>query len=191
MHSKNEYRQIEAAGNGHRAQRKVDTPESQASSLAVAVLDISKSTRKLEQTAASCQSAKEALRAVTPQATLKDFHRWRATDLRWRQFARLHLAARALFSPEQLQALEVGTVADSLMRGVPQFALEGPAATSPERIPEPTEPRYEGGLARFVDEDTRLHQAACGLALLGETAWKRAWVAASLVNDTAKHLLPQ
>ncbi|OLQ07974.1 hypothetical protein AK812_SmicGene8549 [Symbiodinium microadriaticum] len=60
-------------------------------------------------------------------------------------FARLHLAARALFSPEQLQALEVGTVADSLMRGVPQFALEGPAATSPERIPEPTEPRYEAG----------------------------------------------
>jgi len=147
--------------------------------------------QKLEQTAASCQSAKEALRAVTPQATLKDFHRWRATDLRWRQFARLHLAARALFSPEQLQALEVGTVADSLMRGVPQFALEGPAANPPERLPEPTEPRYEGGLARFVDEDTRLHQAACGLALLGETAWKRAWVAASLVNDTAKHLLPQ
>ncbi|CAE7810471.1 unnamed protein product, partial [Symbiodinium sp. CCMP2456] len=67
--------------------------------------------QKLEQTSASCQSAKEALRAVTPQATLKDFHRWRATDLRWRQFARLHLAARALFSPEQLQALEAANAA--------------------------------------------------------------------------------
>ncbi|CAE7497180.1 unnamed protein product [Symbiodinium natans] len=150
--------------------------------------------QKLDQTASSCHSAKEALRAVTPQATLKEFNRWRETDLRWRQFARLHLAARALFSPEQLRALEVGTVADSLMRGTPQFALEGPSAGtrgSPDLDRQRVEPRSEVGLARFVDEDTRLHQAACGLALLGETAWRRAWVAASMVNDTAKNLIPQ
>lgn len=45
----------------------------------------------------------------------------------------------------------------------------------------------------YLEEDTRLHQAVCKLAMVGElgqNAWQGALRTAAMVNEKTKHLFP-
>ncbi|CAK9110845.1 unnamed protein product [Durusdinium trenchii] len=150
---------------------------------------------QLRQTELPCKMATEALSAVTPQATLKQFHLWRDSDQCWRQFARLPLAARALLKPEELDKLKV--------HAMPKYLCE-PTSPASHALDDPPDFRTihldeevtaDGmSLRSFVDEDTRLHQAVCKLALAGQSighnAWEGARHTAAFINDRAKHLFP-
>lgn len=163
---------------------------------------------QLSEMANPCRMATDALRHVTPQATLQDFYLWRETDQRWKQFARLQLAARALLKPKELEALKVKAISRHLSDGpADPNACAASRRLSIRDIKEPScngcdgssghadeMPTNEGTSLRcFVDEDTRLHQAVCKLVLvgqIGQNAWHGALQTATMVKDKTKHLFP-
>ena len=147
---------------------------------------------QLQHTDVPCRMAKDALRTMTPQATLQDFSGWR--DERWKQFARLQLAARVLLKPEELEALGVWKLSTSLSNGE-RLAISDVSRPRSEAKAVPVPDLTMLSLRHFVDEDTRLHQAACKLAVagqsLGQHALHGAWWTAALLNAKAKQLLPE
>lgn len=154
---------------------------------------------QLTETVLPCRMATEALQHVTPQATLQDFYLWRETDQRWKQFARLQLAARVLLKPEQLEALQVQSISRYLSDGPVDSGNRLAIQDIDESTPDDGCAHSEvttGNLVSlrcFIDEDTRLHQAVCKLAMVGElgqNAWQGALRTAAMVNERTKHLFP-
>ncbi|CAL1171386.1 unnamed protein product, partial [Cladocopium goreaui] len=149
---------------------------------------------QLSEMANPCRMATDALRHVTPQATLQDFYLWRETDQRWKQFARLQLAARALLKPKELEALkdicQTGPLTPMRVRQVGAFLFVTSRSQVAMDAMEALGTRMK---CRPTKEDTRLHQAVCKLVLvgqIGQNAWHGALQTATMVKDKTKHLFP-
>eukprot|EP00928_Gymnodinium_smaydae_P075896 TRINITY_DN58913_c0_g1_i1.p1 TRINITY_DN58913_c0_g1~~TRINITY_DN58913_c0_g1_i1.p1 ORF type:complete len:610 (+),score=79.99 TRINITY_DN58913_c0_g1_i1:70-1830(+) len=132
--------------------------------------------RQLELSKASSEIALLALKDCSPVTTLQDFEGWRQGDNRWSQVARLRLTSEVLLPAQEMYALDVdvAALAASLEAGPeiqPPFEHDGNVAT---RIPSTGESERRRSLLSLeyvVDKDTRLHQAASGLANLSEEVW--------------------
>lgn len=137
---------------------------------------------RLEQSARTSETVLSTLKACTPQETLQEFEVWRHDDHRWAKLARLRLASKALLPASQIEALEVPSIVDSLASGgrqlSPRASVSVPSASSLEADAvvqtKDSSSLASFGLAGRVGEGTRLHVAACSLAVLGQQAWEEA-----------------
>lgn len=135
--------------------------------------------RRFQHSESASGAALATLKMCTPQETLQDFDGWRQDDQRWAQFARLRLAANALLPASRVEALDVPGIAESLASGGVKLSHEVAFPRTQVRVAEASvDARREMNTNLFsawpVDEDTRLHVAASGLALLGQQAWEEA-----------------